>query len=103
MRTPTLFLICGLVLKAVLVVFWRFSRAPEVLTLLTNYDPVSFWFAEKGVGLFFDSRRIAPGAGEALLFELILVAVFGLECMVVGFVAQSLYRRRVWRGGTPCL
>jgi len=103
MRLPTLFLICGLALKALLVVIWRFSQSPEVLTLLTTYDPIAFRFAEKGAALFFDPRRIVPGAGEALLFEVLLVVIFGLESMVVGLVAQALFRRKNWRGGARCL
>lgn len=96
MRLPVLFMLVGLAVKGLLVILWRFSQSPELLALLTDYDPVAFQFAEKSVALFFDPRRIAPGDGEALLFEIMLVVAFGLECMIIGFVTQALIRRR-WR------
>jgi len=93
-RLPMLFLIAGLAIKGLLVLAWRFSQAPELSKLLTSYDPGALVFAEKGVALLFDPRRIAPTPGESLAFELLLVLGFGLECMIVGFLCQILLRFR---------
>lgn len=93
-RLPILFLVAGLAIKGLLVLAWRFSQAPELSNLLTSYDPGAFAFAEKGVALLFDPRRIAPTPGESLAFELLLVLGFGLECMIVGFLCQMFLRSR---------
>jgi hypothetical protein len=86
MRMPTQFLICGLVLKALLSVSWRFSQAPEVLALLTNYDPVALWFAEKGAGLFL----IRAGS------PLALVRRCYLDCYLWLYLGSN-----VWSSGLP--
>lgn len=91
-RLPMLFLVAGLAIKGLLVLAWRFSRAPELANLLTSYDPGAFAFAEKGVALLFDPRRIAPTPGESLAFEFLLVLGFGLECMALGFLCQMFLR-----------
>ncbi len=91
-RLPILFLVAGLAIKGLLVLTWRFSQAPELFNLLTSYGPGVFAFAEKGVALLFDPRRIAPTPGESLAFEFLLVLGFGLECIVVGFLCQMVFR-----------
>lgn len=91
-RLPVLFFVAGLAVKGLLVLAWKFSKAPELSNLLTTYDPGAFALAEKGVGLLFDTRRLAPTPGEALAFDLLLVLGFGLECMVVGFFWELFMR-----------
>lgn len=93
-RLPVLFLVAGLAFKGLLVLAWRISEAPELSNLLTIWDPGAFAFAEKGVALIFDPRRIAPTPGEALTFELLLILGFGLESMVVGLLWESLVRSK---------
>ena len=92
-RLPIAFMIGGLVLKALLVLLWKFFRVPELMGLLTTYDPGAFAFAEKGAGLFFDQRRIAPAPGESALFEVLLVIGFGIECLLVGLLVRWFLRR----------
>lgn len=93
-RLPLLCLIAGLAIKGLLVLAWRISRASELYSLLTNYDPGAFAFAEKGVALLFDPRRIAPTPSESIAFEFLLVLGFGLECMIVGFLCQMFRRSK---------
>lgn len=95
-RIPILLLVAGLCVKGLLVLALRFSHAPELLNLLTTYDPCAFAFAENTVSLLFDPRRIAPTPSEAVAFDLLLILGFGLECMLVGFLVQIfLHYRRV--------
>lgn len=93
-RLPVLFLIGGLALKSLTVLLWRTFRTPGVLDLLTTYDPGAFWFAERVSALVFDQRRIAPSAAETIIFELMLILAFGVECLLVGFLVAWLVR---WR------
>lgn len=92
-RLPVMFLMGGLLVKALLVILWRVSKGPEFTALLTTYDPGAFTFAEKGAALFFDQRRIAPTPGESALFEVLLVIGFGLECMLVGLIVRWFLQR----------
>lgn len=92
-RLPAVFFFGGMVLKGLLVVAWRLSKAPALLGLLTTYDPVGFWFAERTTALLFDQRRIAPTSMEALTFELLLILGFGLECLIVGLIIFWIVRR----------
>lgn len=92
-RLPMAFMIGGVVLKTLLVVLCRVFRVPELLRLLTTYDPGAFAFANWGASLFFDQRRIAPGPGEAQIFEILLVVGFGIECLLVGLLVRWFLRR----------
>jgi hypothetical protein len=85
-RLPIVFMIGGFVCKGLLVGLWRLFKIPEVLNLLTTYDPVAFAFAQRGAALFFDTRRIAPTSGESALFEVLLVIAFSVECLLLGFI-----------------
>lgn len=93
-RPPALFLILGLTVKGLLILIWRFNPAPELFELLISYDPAAFAFAEKGVALLFDPRRIAPTPAESLVFEILLALGFGLECMLIAFLCQMLVRSK---------
>lgn len=86
-------LVGGLLVKALLVILWRVTRGPELMALLTTYDPGAFTFAEKGAALFFDQRRIAPTPGESALFEVLLVIGFGIECFLVGLLVRWFLQR----------
>ena len=92
-RLPVAFLLGGLALKTAVLLFWRLWQTPALLKLAIYYDPGAFHFAEKAAGLFFDQRRLAPTAGESILFEVFLVIGFGLECLVLGFIIQWVLRR----------
>lgn len=92
-RLPTLFLAAGLVLKGLLVLTWRLFRIPELLGLLTTYDPGAFWLAEKTTALIFDQRRIAPSSAETIAFELLLIVGFGIECLLLGLLIRWFLRR----------
>ena len=46
-----------------------------------------------GASLFFDPKRIAPGAGEAQMFEILLVVGFGVECLLIGLTVRWFRRR----------
>lgn len=85
-RLPIAFLIAGVALKGLLVLTWRLFRSPELLDVLTIYDPGAFWFAEKASTLLFGERRIAPTFAESGTFESLLVIGFGIECFVVGLI-----------------
>ncbi len=92
-RLPIVFLVVGIALKATLVLLWRLSQIPGILKLLVYYDPGAFHFAEKTAGLFFDQRRLAPTPAESILFEIFLVIGFGIECLVIGSLAEWVLRR----------
>lgn len=96
MRLPIAFLSGGVLLKSLMVLAWRLFQPPRLFDFLTTYDPGAFVFAERGVSLFFDQRRIAPSGGEAALFELLLVVGFGMECFILGFLIQ--WCRRSYKG-----
>ena len=86
-------LIGGLGTKASLVLLWRVVKSPALSRLLTTYDPVAYVFAESFASLFYDPKRIAPGPGEAQIFEIALVFGFGVECLLVGLAVRWLIRR----------
>ncbi|MEO8663435.1 MAG: hypothetical protein ABI693_33575 [Bryobacteraceae bacterium] len=86
-------LIGGLGTKASLVFLWRLVKSPVLSRLLTTYDPVAYAFAERLASLFYDPKRIAPGPGEAELFEIALVFGFAMECLLVGLAVRWLVRR----------
>jgi hypothetical protein len=92
MRLPIWVALTGAVLKALLIIGWRLSGSAGVFTLLTVFDPVSFWLAEVGVALIFGGRRIAPSPEESLTFEVFLVLGFALQCLVLGVVLRSILR-----------
>lgn len=83
----------GTAVKAILIGFFRIVPSPELLRLLTDFDPGAFAFANWGSSLFFDPRRIAPGPGEALIFEILLAIGFGVECLMIGLLVQWLMHR----------
>jgi len=85
-----LLLVCGVLLKASLVVGWRIARNETAFKIATVYDPVSFWLAELGVRLGFDQRRIAPSPLESLTFEMLLILGFALQCFVLGMILSDL-------------
>ena len=88
MGLPMWCALAGAALKVVLLVGWRISGSVTVFRLLTAYDPVSFWLAHVGVRAVFGDRRIAPSPPESLIFELLLVVGFALQCVVVAGVVQ---------------
>jgi hypothetical protein len=102
-RLPIMFLVGGLVFKALLVLLWRLFRLPEALSLLTIYDPGAFFFAEKVPALFFDLRGIAPSARGTQLFEVLLIIGFGLESLLLGLIVQWVLRRMRQRPGEGTL
>ena len=92
-RLPVMFLVGGVLIKALLVILWRVSNEPELMALLTTYDPGAFKFAESGAAMFFDQRRITPTSGESVLFEMLLVIGFGIECFLVGLLVRWFLKR----------
>lgn len=104
MRLPIAFMFGGVLLKTSLIFAWRLFQPPELFNFLTTYDPGAFAFAERGASLFFDQRRIAPGAGEAVIFEFLLVIGFGIECFLLGLLVRWCLLRfqgpRVSEAGT---
>lgn len=92
-RLPIAFLVLGLVFKTFLVFLWRHGRSPGLLNLLTYYDPGARYFAERMTRLFFDYGGITFAPGAPMFFEVFLVIGFGIECLLVGFLLQWLFRR----------
>lgn len=92
-RLLAVFLIGGMVVKGLLVIAWRLSKAPALLAVLTTYDPAGFWFAEKTTALLFDQRRIAPTPAETVTFEMLLIVGFSIECLLVGLAIFWILRR----------
>jgi hypothetical protein len=86
-------LIGGLATKASLVCLWRLVKSPVLSRLLTTYDPVAYAFAERFASLFYSPKRIAPGPGEAQIFEVALIFGFAIECLLVGLAVRWLVRR----------
>jgi hypothetical protein len=84
-RLPVILLAAGVLLKAFAVVLWRVSKIPVLLNLAMRYDPGAFYFAQEGVTLLFDQRRIAPTSQEIAMFEVLLICGFGIECLAVGY------------------
>jgi len=99
-RLPVIFLIVGLGLKGLLDIGWRLTKSPAILRWLTDYDPISLWFADKPTALLF-----SPGcfgrSGEAVTFEVLLVGGFGMQCLVVGSTIALLLQMKIWRGQRP--
>jgi hypothetical protein len=94
MRLPTAFLVGGLSLKAALVFAWRLFQLPILYALLVTYDPIATQSAEFIAVLFTDPKSIAPTRTTIILYEVLLVAVFGLECWALGRVVQVTRRTR---------
>jgi hypothetical protein len=92
-QLPIAFLAVGLVFKMFLVFLWKHGGSPGVLNLLIYYDPGARYFAERVTRLFFDYRGITLAPGSNTLFDISLVIGFGIECLVLGFVARWLLRR----------
>ena len=59
-RLPIVFLLVGLVFKALLVFLWRIWQLPGLPSLLIYYDPGARYFTE-GITQFFFNRRGFPG------------------------------------------
>ena len=93
-RYPIIFLIGGIVSKGLLVLLTYFIKSPALVSALTTFDPGAFAFANWGASLFFDERRIAPGPGEAHIFEILLILAFGIECWCIGFLFRWLMQSR---------
>jgi hypothetical protein len=89
-RLPMLLLVSGALLKVALIAGLRMVRSPTILDMVTVYDLVSFWLAEQGVGLAFDQRRIFPTAHEAIVFEVLLVLGFALQCFLLGMILRAI-------------
>jgi hypothetical protein len=93
-------------LKAALIIIWRVSRLPVLGLLLTKYDPAAFYVAERTTPIFFDQKRLFPGAGEGLFFEVVLTLAFGIECLVIACIVWWFLRslrqsRRLADTGRP--
>jgi hypothetical protein len=96
-RISILLMIGGLTSKSAGVVAYHLFRPPGLLTALTTYDPVGYHFAEAVLSLLFDLRGIAPPPAARVVFELLLVFGFGVECFILGIAAHEtarLFRKR---------
>ena len=84
-----LWMVAGLVVKGAVLLIWHLFRRRAVLTLLIGYDPLGIWSAESLLPLSFDMRGIAPPAGAASVFEVLLLMGFGLQTFTLGLIAAS--------------
>ena len=100
-RLPIVFLAVGIVLKATLVILWRLSQIPGILKLLVYYDPGAHHFAEGMTRLFFYHGGFTLAPGAPMSFEIFLVIGFGIECFLIGFLAQWALRRFSGPRGAP--
>jgi hypothetical protein len=87
-RLPFVFLVAGVLIKAVLVAITKLGDFPAAVSIATRYDPGALMFANWGSSFFFDPKRIAPGNGEVQIFETLLAVGFGVECFVLGYVIR---------------
>lgn len=97
-------MLIGLALKSGLILAWRFFQLPWLLGPLTTYDPGAAFLAATGTHYVFGSRGIAPSPAEAVLFEVLLVTGFSLECFVAGLLVQWLMMHKhasAQANGTP--
>ncbi len=92
-RLPMVFLIVGLAFKALLVLLWSLWQLPVLSNLLVYYDPGAHYFAERTTRLFFDYGGITLAPGAPTFYEVFLIIGFGIECLLVGFLFQWLFRR----------
>ncbi len=89
----------GSVLKATLIIIWRLSRPPVLGLVLTKYDPVAFYVAERTTPIFFGQKRLFPGAGEGLFFEVVLAVAFGIECWWLAVPSGGFFGRGLMSAG----
>ncbi len=92
-RLPIAFLVVGLVFKTFLVFLWRLWKFPGLLNLLIYYDPGARYFAERMTRLFFDHGGITLAPGAPTFYEVFLIIGFGIECLLIGFLAQWVLHR----------
>jgi hypothetical protein len=78
-RFPITFMVAGLFVKGILVLLTHRFKSTEVVHVLTTYDPGALTFGDWFASLFFDGRGIAPGPGQAAVFEIAIVAVSALS------------------------
>jgi len=102
-RLAIIFLVVGIALKATLVLLWRLSHGPRLLNLLIYYDPGARYFAEGMTRLFFDHGGFTMAPGSPAFFEIFLVVGFGIECLVIGLLAQWVMRRFRGPRGAPSI
>lgn len=84
LRKPLLFMIGGAVAKLSGIIIYRLWHPHVLFRVLAAYDPLGFQFAEWTVRLFFDQRRVFPTPTEALVFDLLLVVGFAVQCLILG-------------------
>jgi len=83
----------GIVVKSALVIWLHATAMPPLAHFITSRDPLASWLAEGVIARLFDQRRFAPSAAESLTFEVLLVAFFGLECFLVGWLIAAMWQR----------
>jgi hypothetical protein len=91
---PWLLCFTGVAIKGTLTASVHFLQAPRLVHfIVVTTDPLGLRVADAIVSLFFDQRRLAPTEAESLIFEVVLVAFFGLECFLVGWLISRIWRR----------
>ena len=92
-RLPITFLFGGVAFKALLVFLWKLWHLPLLANVLIYYDPGARYFAEEITRLFFDYGGLTLAPGAPRFYEVVLVIGFGIECLLVGLLAQWVLRR----------
>ena len=98
---PILLMAIGAGLKLLEILLWRFFRPPAVFDLAVTYDPLGFWLANTITALLCDQWRVLPALSKPTLFDLLLIAGFGMECLLLGIAIQGLRRCLHRRPSSP--
>jgi len=81
---PFALIVGGFAAKGAAIIAYGVFHPPELLTVLTTFDPVGFRFAEAALPIFFDLRGIAPPPAAPAVFEVLLAIGFAVQCFVLG-------------------
>lgn len=87
--------LAGAVAKMLLIRQAESGNHPGLTHAILTYDPLATWLANWAIAALYP-KGLAPGPGAPQIFEIILVIVFGLECVLV-FLAVRWYLRRQQR------
>src|ERR1043165_792987 len=88
---PALILMtAGIIAKSAAIAIYDFFHPPSLAKAVLVYDPLAKRFAD-GVLPHFFPRGIAP-AGEAFVYEVLLVLGFAAECFVLGLLINEARR-----------
>ncbi len=76
--------------KGASIIVYRVGQFPVLAKVLLACDPLAKRFADTILPFFF-RRGIAP-AGEAVVYEILLVFAFAAECFVLGLIIGEARR-----------